>query len=87
MWFICVFLLGFQFVFLLRMVLSFFPIGSGSPTAGVRDLTVAVTDPVVVPLRRALPPLPGGLAGFGLAEIMVLIIVFVLERIFCTLAL
>lgn len=80
---ICILLLAFQFVFLLRMVMSFFPLSSGSTAAGVRDLTVVVTDPVVLPLRRSLPPLPGGLAGFGLAEILVLIALRVLETILC----
>lgn len=85
MWLICVLLLVFQFVFLLRMVMSFFPIPSDSSAAGIRDLAVAVTDPVVAPLRRSLPPLPGALAGFGLAEILVLIGLQVLVSIICSL--
>lgn len=80
---ICILLLAFQFIFLLRMVMSFFPISSGSPASGVRDLAVAVTDPVVTPLRRSLPPLPGALAGFGLAEILILIGLQVVIQIIC----
>ena len=80
---ICIALLAFQFVLLLRMVMSFFPLGSGSPAAGLRDLTMVVTDPVLLPLRRSLPPLPGGLAGFGLAEILVLIGLRILESLIC----
>jgi len=80
---ICVLLLAFQFVFLLRLVMSFFPIGMGSPMAGVRDLSVAITDPVVVPIRRSLPPMQGALAMIGLAELLVLIILQVLIRIIC----
>ena len=80
---ICIFLLAFQFILLLRMVMSFFPLGSGSTAASLRDLTVVVTDPVLLPLRRSLPPLPGGLAGFGLAEILVLIALRILESLIC----
>ena len=80
---VCILLLLFEFVFLLRLVMSFFPIPTGSPAAGVRDLTVLVTDPVVQPLRRSLPPLPGALAGFGLAEILVLIGIQLLVRVLC----
>lgn len=80
---ICVLLLSFQFIFLLRMVMSFFPIASGSTASNVRDLTVAVTDPLVTPLRRSLPPLPGAMAGFGLAEILVLIGLQVVVQIIC----
>ena len=81
--YICIVILAFQFVLLLRMVMSFFPLGSGSAAASVRDLTVLVTDPVLLPLRRSLPPLPGGLAGFGLAEILVLIGLSILDGIIC----
>ncbi|MEL7209661.1 MAG: YggT family protein [Actinomycetota bacterium] len=80
---ICIVLLAFQFVFLLRMVMSFFPLASGSTAAGIRDLTLVVTDPVVQPLRRSLPPLPGAMAGFGLAEILVLIGLQIIVRILC----
>lgn len=80
---ICILLLLFQFVFLLRMVMSFFPLRSGSASSGIRDLTVVLTDPLVVPLRRSLPPLPGAMAGFGLAEILVLIGLQIVISIVC----
>ncbi|MGF1597389.1 MAG: YggT family protein [Acidimicrobiales bacterium] len=80
---ICIILLLFQFVFLLRLVMSFFPIPTGTAAASVRDVAVAVTDPVVAPLRRSLPPLPGMMAGFGLAEILVLIALQIIIRIVC----
>lgn len=80
---ICILLLAFQFIFLLRMVMSFFPLASDSTASSIRDLTLIVTDPVVQPLRRSLPPLPGAMAGFGLAEILVLIGLQILIRILC----
>jgi uncharacterized protein YggT (Ycf19 family) len=80
---ICILLLLFQFVFYLRLVMSFFPISSGSAAAGVRDLTLAVTDPVVLPIRRSLPPLSGALAGFGMSELLVLIALQVIITILC----
>ena len=80
---LCVLVLGFQFFFLLRMVMSFFPIQEGSLTGSVREFAFAITEPVVLPLRRRLPPLPGGLAGFGIAELMVLIGLQILAVIIC----
>ena len=80
---VCILLLAFQLVFLLRMVMSFFPIGSGSPTGRLRDLTVVLTDPVILPLRQRVPRLPGAMAGFGVAEIIVLIALQILLRIVC----
>jgi len=80
---ICVALLLFQFVFLLRIVTSFFPIQYGSTLAAVRGLTITVTEPVLMPLRRRLPPLPGMMAAFGIAELVLLILLVVLLAIVC----
>lgn len=81
---VCILLLLFQFVFLLRLVMSFFPLRIGSSAAGVRDLAVVITDPVLVPVRRRLPPLGGALAGVGLAELLVLIVLSVVIQIVCS---
>lgn len=78
---ICVILLLFEFVFLLRIVMSFFPISPRSAAGKVKDLTHAVTEPVVAPVRRRLPPTTGMFSGGGLAEMLVLLIVIVLIKI------
>jgi YggT family protein len=80
---VCILLLLFQFVFYLRLVMSFFPLSGGGAAAGVRDLSVAITDPLLAPVRRSLPPLSGAMAGIGLAELLVLIGLQVLIRIVC----
>lgn len=81
MWMLLALVRAFKFVFLLRMVLSFFPIRDQTLAATTRQLARMVTDPVVVPVRRALPPLPGAMAGFGVAELLVLIGLTILEAI------
>jgi uncharacterized protein YggT (Ycf19 family) len=81
MWMLLAFIRAFKFVFLLRMVLSFFPIREQTLAASTRQLARMVTDPVVVPVRRALPPLPGAMAGFGVAELLVLIGISIIEAI------
>ena len=83
---LCILILAFQFVFLLRMVLSFFPLAEESLGATIRGLCLAATEPVVMPVRRALPPLPGVMAGFGIAELMVLIGLQIVGGIICSLA-
>jgi uncharacterized protein YggT (Ycf19 family) len=80
---LCIVIRAFTFIFLLRMVLSFFPLKERTLAATARELSMAATDPVVLPLRRVLPPLPGALAGFGIAELMVLIGLQLLDAIFC----
>ena len=47
---------------------------------------MAATEPVVFPLRKSLPPLPGALAGFGIAELVVLIGLQIIGAIVCGLA-
>ncbi len=79
---LCIFLLLFQFVFLCRIALSLFPVRPGSPAGSAKDVAFALTDPVVFPLRRRLPPLPGAI-GFGIAEIAVLVGLAVLLRFIC----
>lgn len=82
---LCILILAFQFVFLLRMVLSFFPIREQTLAATVRELSMAATEPIVFPLRRKLPPLPGVMAGFGIAELVVLIGLQIVGGIVCSL--
>lgn len=38
-----------------RVILSWFPIGPNSPMAGVFSFLYSITEPVLGPLRRALP--------------------------------
>ena len=79
---LCVLLLLFELAFLLRIVLSFFPLAPSGGTATVRDLTILVTDPVVLPIRRALPPMGGGLA-FPIDTLLILIGLQVIIAIVC----
>jgi uncharacterized protein YggT (Ycf19 family) len=68
--------------FLLRIVLTFFPLAPGGGTASVRDLAVLVTDPVVMPIRRAVPPM-GGAVGVPIADLLVLLGLQLLIFFFC----
>lgn len=42
---------------LVRIVLSWFPIAHGGPVASLADVLARITDPVLTPVRRVLPPL------------------------------
>ena len=80
---LCVIILLFQLLFLLRLVLSFFPIQPDTTWGGIRSVAYSTTEPVVVPVRRLVPPLPGALAGFGIAELLILILLQLVVRIIC----
>ncbi len=79
---LCILVLLFQFVFFCRIAFSLFPIRPGTPAGGAKDLAFTLTDPVVWPLRRRLPPLPGNI-GFGIAELAILFGLAILLRIIC----
>ncbi len=79
---LCIAVLLFQFVFLSRIALSLFPLRPGTAAGSARDLAYAMTEPVVSPLRRRLPPFPATF-GFGAAEIIVLIGLAVLVNLIC----
>ncbi|MGI8757801.1 MAG: YggT family protein [Acidimicrobiales bacterium] len=55
-----------------RILLSWFPISPGGMVAGVFSLLYSITEPVLGPLRRALPPIAMGGMGFDLSPIIVL---------------
>lgn len=54
-----------------RIVLSFFPIAPGSPVAPVYSALYAITEPVLGPIRRVLPPIGVGGMGIDLSPLIV----------------
>ena len=79
---LCIALLLFELAFLLRIVLTFFPLAPGGGTATVRDVALLVTDPVVMPIRRAIPPM-GGAIGVPVADILILLGLQILIAFVC----
>jgi len=54
---ICAILNIFQLVLLARAITSFFPVTPGTSFAQIVDVLYKVTEPVLAPLRRIIPPL------------------------------
>lgn len=74
----------YVFVLFARIILSWFPIGPGSALTPVFSLLYAITEPVLGPLRRILPPV--GIGGMGLdlsPMIVTLVIQFILVPLLC----
>ncbi|MDA8265060.1 MAG: YggT family protein [Actinomycetota bacterium] len=62
-----------------RVILSYFPISYGSPVAGVQRVVGAVTDPVLTPVRKIVPPLNlGGGGVLDMSPVIVFVVVFIL---------
>lgn len=53
---ICAFLTVYLVVLFCRVVLSWFPLRQGTVLAQVYSMLFEVTEPVVAPLRRVIPP-------------------------------
>jgi YggT family protein len=58
-----------------RIILSWFPLSPGSVMASVYGFLYGITEPVLGPVRRVLPPLSFGGAGLDLSPIVVLLLV------------
>jgi YggT family protein len=72
-------------VLIVRALFSWIPISSGSPFAGLVHLLAVVTEPVLRPVRRLLPPVRAGGMGLDVSFIVVLvaleILVYILHRL------
>ncbi len=69
-------------VLILRAVMSWFPYRHDSPLNGVRKVLFAVTEPVLAPFRRIIPPVGMLDLSFLVAFIVVeLIVQNVLSRV------
>ena len=72
-------------VLIARAILSWVPVQPGTTLASVNSVLAAITEPVIRPVRRAIPPLRLGGAGIDIAFIVVFfgleIVVYILHRI------
>ena len=59
-----------------RIILSWFPISPESPMASVFSFLYSITEPVLGPVRRLLPPV--GMGGMGL-DLSPIIVTFALQ--------
>jgi YggT family protein len=76
---ICALLSIYSLVILARIIMSWVRIEPGSPVASIYSVVFNLTEPVLGPLRRAIPPVRLGMAALDLSPI----IVFVVIRLIC----
>jgi uncharacterized protein YggT (Ycf19 family) len=61
-----------------RVLLSYFPISHGTPMAAVQRAVGSITDPVLAPIRRIVPP--GSLGGGGVLDmspVILFVVIFI----------
>lgn len=68
---ICAFLIVYMIVMGARAVLSWFPVRPGTAMASVNAVLRDVTEPVLAPVRRVIPPI-------GMIDISFMVVFFVL---------
>ena len=61
-----------------RFILSWFPIAPDSPVAVVARVLYGITEPVLAPVRRLLPPVR---LGAGALDLSPLIVLFTLQYV------
>ncbi|MFM8563408.1 MAG: YggT family protein [Acidimicrobiia bacterium] len=66
----------YTFVVLIRVILSWFP-SRGGPIDTIRDLTGRVTEPLLGPIRRALP----SMGGLDLSPVVLLLALQLLRNL------
>ena len=79
---ICVLLQLFVIVIFIRIILSWFPAGSGFMATAQR-LVFDATEWIMGPLRRVIPPVRLGAAALDLSPLIILLGISVLRGIIC----
>jgi YggT family protein len=79
---ICLALQLFVIVIFLRIILSWFPAGSGFMATAQR-LVFDATEWIMGPLRRVVPPVRLGAAALDLSPLIILFGVSILQNVLC----
>jgi YggT family protein len=70
---ICTLLFFYQWVIFARILMSWIRIEPGTPVASIYSVVFNITEPVLGPLRRAIPPMRMGMGALDLSPIIVFI--------------
>jgi YggT family protein len=70
---ICLVLQLYFWVILARVIFSWIRVTPGTPVASVYSVIFNLTEPVLGPLRRAIPPMRMGAAAIDLSPLIIII--------------
>ncbi len=80
---LCRLLDAYLIVMFARIILSWFPINAGSGLASVYGFLYSITEPVLGPIRRVIPPLGMGGMGLDLSPLVVFFGISILRSAIC----
>ena len=75
---ICTILYLYWFVILARVLFSWVRVQPGTAVGSVYSVVYSLTEPVLGPIRRVIPPMRMGLAAIDVGPIIVLLVVIVI---------
>ncbi len=81
---ICQLLLAYLIVIFARIICSWFPIAPESTLASIYAFLHTVTEPVLGPLRRVIPPMGMGGMGLDLSPLIVIFAITILRSVICS---
>jgi len=80
---LCQLLLAYLVIIFARIICSWFPIAPESGLATVYAFLHTLTEPVLGPLRRLIPPMGMGGMGLDLSPLIVIIGITILRSVVC----
>lgn len=75
---ICLILIVYQWVIFARILMSWIRIEPGTPVASIYSVVFNMTEPVLGPLRRAIPPMRMGMAALDLSPLIVFVAIMII---------
>ena len=80
---VCLLLSAYLIVMFARIILSWFPVEPGSGLASVYGFLYSLTEPVLGPIRRVIPPMGMGGMGLDLSPLVVFFGISILRSAIC----
>jgi len=80
---LCLLLQIYSLLILVRVVFSWFPVSPDGTAAVVSGFLSLVTDPILRPLRKVLPPVRFGSALMDLSPIVAFFAITLLQNLIC----
>lgn len=71
----------FYVLLVARIILSWFPMRPGGIMADVIEVLYALTEPLLVPIRKLIPPIAVGMGHMDLSPLILLLLLNLLRRI------
>jgi YggT family protein len=78
---LCGLTFAYLLILLVRIAMSWFPMSPDGAAAHIYGLTVSLTEPILGPLRRILPPVRLGNMAMDLSPIVVFFGIWILQGV------